>query len=95
MIVAVAISSHDLEDVVTVIDGRPTLIYEVGAAPVELRTYLQEQFRLLTASDDFLDALAGHLPGDSASQGRLPGLIRQVCALAQEPIPVEARRRPA
>ena len=75
--------SHDLEDVVTVIDGRPALIDEVAVASVDLRHYLQEQFRRLTASEDFLDALAGHLPGDSASQARLPGLIRRVRALAQ------------
>jgi hypothetical protein len=75
--------SHDLEDIVTVIDGRPAVIDEVGTGPVNLRTYLREQFRLLTASEDFLDALAGHLPGDSASQARLPGLIRRIRALAQ------------
>lgn len=85
--------SHDLEDIVTVIDGRPALIDEVGAAPADLRTYLQEEFRRLTASEDFLDALAGHLPGDAASQARLPGLIRRVRALAQQPDPVQAPMR--
>lgn len=75
--------SHDLEDIVTVVDGRPALPEEVEAAPTDLRAYLREQFRELTASEDFLDALAGHLPGDPASQARLPGLIRRVRALAQ------------
>jgi hypothetical protein len=76
--------SHDLEDIVTVVDGRPALSDEVSAAPTDLRTYLREQFRRLTASEDFLDALAGHLPGDAASQARLPGLIRRIRALAQQ-----------
>lgn len=75
--------SHDLEDIVTVVDGRPTLPEEVGAAPTDLRVYLREQFRELTASENFLDALAGHLPGDAASQARLPVLIRRIRALAQ------------
>jgi hypothetical protein len=37
----------------------------------------------ITNSSDFLDALAGHLPGDAASQARLPELIRRLRALAQ------------
>ena len=76
--------SHDLEDIVTVIDGRPALSAEVGAARTDLRTYLREQSRQLTASEDFLDALAGHLPGDAASQARLPGLIRRIRTLAEQ-----------
>jgi predicted nucleotidyltransferase len=76
--------SHDLEDIVTVVDGRPALPDEVSVAPIDLRTYLREQFRQLTTSEDFLDALAGHLPGDAASQARLPGLIRRIRELAQQ-----------
>jgi hypothetical protein len=34
------LASHDLEDVVTVIDGRETLHHEVAQAPTELRQYL-------------------------------------------------------
>lgn len=75
--------SHDLEDIVTVVDGRPTLTGEVEAAPADLRAYLKKQFRELSSTDDFLDALAGHLPGDAASQARLPRLIRRIRELAQ------------
>jgi predicted nucleotidyltransferase len=75
--------SHDLEDIVTVVDGRPSLIDEFHAAPTDLRAYLGRQFRELTASTEFLDALAGHLPGDAASQARLPELIRRFRTLAQ------------
>ena len=75
--------SHDLEDIVTVVDGRPALPEEVEAVPADLRAYLRSQFRELSASENFLDALAGHLPGDAASQARLPGLIRRIRALAR------------
>jgi hypothetical protein len=75
--------SHDLEDIVTVVDGRPSLVDEVRAAPSDLSTYLRQQFQDLTNSSDFLDALAGHLPGDAASQARLPEPIRRLRALAQ------------
>ena len=77
------LASHDLEDIVTVVDGRPTLRDELHAAPDELRKYLAQQFQALTASTEFLDALAGHLPGDSASQARLPELIRRLRELAR------------
>lgn len=75
--------SHDLEDIVTVVDGRPSLADEIRIAATDLRTYLRQQFQTLTNSSDFLDALPGHLPGDGASQARLPELIRRLRALAQ------------
>jgi predicted nucleotidyltransferase len=74
--------SHDLEDVITVVIGRDSLLDEVRAGPGELRNYLAGEFAALVASDDFLDALAGHLPGDAASQRRLPELIARLRALA-------------
>ena len=75
--------SHDLEDIITVVDGRAKLADEARAFPAELREYLASNFRALQASPDFLDALAGHLPGDAASQARLPGLLEKIRAIAQ------------
>lgn len=34
------LGSHDLEDVITVIDGRPLLLDEVRHAPRELKSYI-------------------------------------------------------
>lgn len=75
--------SHDLEDIVTVIDGRPALADEVRRSPEELRAYIAEQMRSLEQAPGFLDALAGHLPGDRASQARLPTLISRIKELAR------------
>ncbi|MEK6608694.1 MAG: hypothetical protein AABZ30_13625 [Myxococcota bacterium] len=74
-------ASHDLEDLVTVLDGRPAIVSEVAASPEDLRDYLaREVTRLLdvgaenaTDADEsdrglFLDALPGHLQGDSDRQ---------------------------
>jgi predicted nucleotidyltransferase len=74
--------SHDLEDIITVVDGRVSLIEEVGQAPGDLREALAFNFRKLLAADDFLDALPGHLPGDVASQARLAGLLKKLRDLA-------------
>jgi len=76
------LASHDLEDIVTVVDGRAELLGEAARAGAPLRRYLAEQFAALLASNDFLNALPGHLPGDAASQQRSPEVLRRLRALA-------------
>ena len=77
------LASHDLEDIVTVADGRPALADELRRGPQELRAYLAAELSSLVSTPEFLDALAGHLPGDAASQSRLPMLIELLKRLAQ------------
>jgi hypothetical protein len=48
----------------------------------ELRIYLAQELGVLSNSTEFLDALAGHLPGDAASQSRLPIVLQRLRALA-------------
>ena len=62
--------SHDLEDIVTVIDGRSEIVGEAHLAPLDLQKYLSDQFRDLLSNRDFLEALPGHLLPDAASQQR-------------------------
>ncbi len=69
-------ASHDLEDIVTVIDGRPELAEEVHLAPADMQKYLSAELRELLSNRDFLEALPGHLLPDLASQRRL-GLVLQ------------------
>lgn len=66
--------SHDLGDLLAVVDGRAALLDECRASSSELRGYLAGRFRGLLALPAFMEALPGHLPGDSASQERLPEL---------------------
>ncbi|MDX1915712.1 MAG: hypothetical protein SFU55_09025 [Methylophilus sp.] len=74
--------SHDMEDIVTVVDGRPSLLEEMRQAPHELQAYMAEKFSALLQNEDFLSALQGYLPGDGASQARLPLLERRLGELA-------------
>lgn len=74
--------SHDLGDLLAVVDGRASLLEECGSSPIELQTYLGERFRTLLANPAFVESLAGHLPGDLASQERLPGLAATLRHLA-------------
>ncbi len=77
--------SHDLGDLLAVVDGRDTLLDECRGSPPELSTYLSERFAGLLAQPAFIDALPGHLPGDAASQERLPELeakLREIAGLS-------------
>lgn len=77
--------SHDLGDILSVVDGRDSLIDECLQAPQLLRAYLAEQFTALMADRRFLDALPGHLPGDAVSQERLPDLENKMRRIARLP----------
>jgi len=64
-------ASHDLEDLITVLDGRIEIVEEVRQSQEGIKQYLAEQFKRLIANDEFLDALPGHLSPDEASQRRV------------------------
>jgi hypothetical protein len=63
-------ASHDLEDIVAVVDGRPGIVAEVGGADSEVRLYIASAVRSLLADPDFVDALPAFLLPDVASQAR-------------------------
>ena len=77
------LSSHDLEDLITVVDGREELIDEVRYAERELREYIANEINDLIGSTDFKYALTGHLPPDAASQARLPELLNRLQLLSK------------
>jgi predicted nucleotidyltransferase len=77
-------SSHDLEDIVTVIDGRPELVDEVHFAPKDLQKYLSAELKALLSNRSFLDALPGHLLFDVASQQRAGLVLGRMKQLALE-----------
>jgi predicted nucleotidyltransferase len=60
-------SSHDLEDIVALIDGRIELPLEIENCGFELRAYLSLVCTKLLSNQAFLDVLPGHL----ASHGQL------------------------
>lgn len=70
--------SHDLEDLVTVIDGRSTIVEEIATAPSDLREYLAKAARTLLQEPRFLDVLPGFVYGDAASQERVPLIERRL-----------------
>jgi len=75
-------ASQDLEDFVTVIDGREKIAAEVNEAPAQLRQYVITSVRGLVGAHSFDEALPGHLPPDRASQQRLSNLRRKLQEIA-------------
>jgi hypothetical protein len=76
------VASHDLEDIITVVDGRPEIVREIAAAPADVRAYVASTFRELLANPDFIDALTGFLMPDAASQARRPILEERLRSLS-------------
>jgi hypothetical protein len=76
--------SHDLEDIVTVIDGRAEIIDEIHLVSADLRKYLSDEFSALLSNRNFLEALPGHLLPDAASQQRAGLLIKRMRQLVVE-----------
>lgn len=62
------LGSHDLEDMVNVIDARVQILDEVAQAPAELRKYLAARCEGLLATANFADYLPGHLQDDSSGE---------------------------
>jgi hypothetical protein len=76
-------ASQDLEDILMVIDGRPELLEEIGAAEPDVRDYIASEIRALLDNQDFVDALPGFLLPDPASQARRALIEARLRALAR------------
>jgi hypothetical protein len=76
------VASHDLEDIIAVVDGRPALADEVKRAPAQIRRFLAGTIKRWLEDPDFLAAMPGHLPGDVASQARTSVVLERLRAIA-------------
>ena len=64
------LSSHDLEDMITVIDGRIEIVNEISLADQKLKEHLVEIFFHLLQDEQFHAALPGHLNYGPVTQDR-------------------------
>lgn len=74
--------SHDIEDLVAVVDGRPAIVDEVSDSEAALHTAIADRFQALLLNSRFVDAISGHLPTDEASQARVPLVINRMKQIA-------------
>jgi hypothetical protein len=76
------VASHDVEDIIAVVDGRLSLALEVETSPATVRRFLVERLGGWLRDPRFLDAVPGHLPGDEASQARAELVVERLRAMA-------------
>jgi len=74
--------SHDIEDIVAVVDGRPDLVEEIRNATGNLKAHLAGRFQSLIDNPRFLEALPGNMPPDGASQARVPIILERMIEIA-------------
>lgn len=75
--------SHDIEDIVSVLDGRPEILDEIEIADTVLVRELANRFQELLKDQKFLDAISGHMPTDETSQARVPGIIGTINRISE------------
>jgi len=74
-------ASHDLEDLVSVIDGRREIVTDLAAAPRDLRAYVADRLTHFLARGDAEVLVAAQLMPDSDSQDRLPFVVDRIRSL--------------
>lgn len=76
--------SHDIEDILNVIDGRPEITQEISRQPGSVAAYLKSQLDELISDDLFLQAIPAHFLPNSIEQRRVPlllGRLREIAGL--------------
>ena len=67
--------SHDMEDIIAVLDGRPEIVNEVKSVELELTKELSKRFNTLLQDNRFIDSISGHMPTDTISQARVSTIV--------------------
>jgi hypothetical protein len=79
------LGSHDLEDVITIVAGRPELVDEVDLTPDEVRRGIGDHVRSLPGDPDFFYAIDGALPDAALSPSLIPMVRSKFVELATGP----------
>ena len=64
-------ASHDLEDIISIIDGRAELIEDIKKSDNEIKSFLAKEFHKLNNNKRFREALPGHLYNSPVGSERL------------------------
>ena len=71
--------SHDLEDIITLVDGCASIAEQLGNSESAVRTLISSAFREMLIHPDFRDALPGHQP----EKARIPLVRERFTAIAE------------
>lgn len=82
------LESRDIEDILVLVDGRSTLPAEIGAAPLEVSTYIADQFEALLKNVQFENAVAGNL----RDRGRIDLTFKRISEAIELGVAAKGRR---
>jgi len=75
--------SHDLEDIIAVVDGRASLVMELQAAPPGVRAFVAAAWRGLLETGGVPALLEAHLGPDEGSQARAGLVLARIEAMSR------------
>ena len=72
------LASHDMEDIIYLINGRVEILEEVKNSEPDLKEYIIKSLQGFLDNEFFLEALPGHLLPDQASQARQSIILERI-----------------
>ena len=72
---------HDIEDIVVVLDGRPSIVEDVREASTAVQEFLEDEFEALLLDQTFDDRLPWLLGGEDARKPVVLERTRQISGL--------------
>jgi hypothetical protein len=69
---------QDLTDIVSLVNGRESLLAEVRDLPPEPREFIRSSLRTLLGDADFAFVIHAHLPPDDASHRRAKSILERL-----------------
>lgn len=78
-------SSSDLEDIVSLLNGRPNMAMEISGSELECRGYLTSWFADILRNPAVMDVIPYHLPPHGAGQARLPIVLERMKRISELP----------
>lgn len=73
--------SHDVEDIVTITDGRKNIVQDVANSPADVRKFIADGFSVIMQHRDFDDAFFGHLSAAFGARDRAPEVKEKFAAI--------------
>lgn len=74
--------SHDLEDIITLVDGRSAIVEDISSTIADVRAFIANWFAQMLKHPDFRETLPGHLSGISGSRQRTSIVMQRFEAIA-------------
>ena len=76
------LASHDIEDILAIVDGRESLIAELQTAAEDVRKFIAQKIAEYLEESAFTDAVGGFIYAAEGSSSRLPILMSRLEAIA-------------